>query len=211
MGQTESTQNQPAPTANTDTTDHVNSDSDTESSTISDQPRAPEGTPVDSPADTPANTPVNTLKTNKNPVIRNIHPDEALYMFDIHTRSEANAISEISRSLGELGQMCESLNRKLQPMKLSHHSDPDRKSGHCKGFKSPGKLLTGAVITAQKNNIEDLVQENKMLSESLEQYKKSYYDLLVENKVLTESLDEHKKAYSELLSQNTDTSRGWGQ
>jgi hypothetical protein len=205
MGQTESTQNQPTPAADTDTTDHVNNDSDTESSTISDQPRAPEGTPVDSPTDTPANTPVNTLKTNKNPVIRNVHPDEALYMFDLHTRSEANAMSEISRSLGELGQMCESLNRKLQPMKLSNQSEPDKKSEHCKGIKSSRKLLTCAVITAQKNNIEDLVQENKMLLESLEQYKKLYHDLVAENKVLSESLEKHK------MTQNKDTLRGWGQ
>lgn len=40
-----------------------------------------------------------------------------------------------------------------------------------------GNLINRAVFDAQKDNLQELVLENKMLSESLEKYKKLYFDL----------------------------------
>jgi hypothetical protein len=40
-------------------------------------------------------------------------------------------------------------------------------------------VITNSIITAQKSNISDLVQENKMLKETLKKYKTMYHDLQI--------------------------------
>lgn len=162
MGQTASTQTQPdiqsqeaqgsatSDTTSTQTTEPVSGQATVETAVAS--------------ATAPAAATTTDVPIAQNDAGNGSNTDPQITPEDIIVDSEPKRKFTVSAEAKAL------LARELLKVEQANKQNTERKT-------LQGNLINRAVFDAQKDNLQELVLENKMLSESLEKYKKLYFDL----------------------------------